>query len=375
MPIDVFARMRPDADLHPQFLTLRDSPGYEPARRCLREVGAEMHDSDGNFVEQFQTRGFDARTFEIFLFAMFRDAGHSIGRDHDRPDFMLTREGVTVAVEAVTANPPPSSDYRPYDPVPRTTRTPEETRHYFQHEVAIRFGSPLHSKMQKRYWELPHVRDMPFVIAVQTFHDKGSLTHSSTSLSQYLFGIGHDWHFDADGELIVEGVPLDRHRYLDKSIPSGLFMQPGSEHLSAVLFSNAGTIAKFNRMGHQLSGQRNLRMLRAGTCYSYAPNAVLPEPFVYEVGDPSQGLEPWREGTVLIQNPRALHPVPTDWIGAGAEEYLEGEVVVPRWRDQFQPYASHTSVYSSKISDADFQKIADGMLAGLSTQFPTWENR
>lgn len=76
-----------------------------------------MADPDGNLVEQFQTRGFDARTFEIYLHALFTEAGHVIDRSHDRPDFMITRDGLTVAVEAVTANPQPSKAYQPYEPV------------------------------------------------------------------------------------------------------------------------------------------------------------------------------------------------------------------------------------------------------------------
>jgi hypothetical protein len=34
-----------------------------------------------------------------------------------------------------------------------------------------------------------------------------------------------------------------------KVIPSGFFDLPGPENVSAVLFSNSGTISKFNRMG------------------------------------------------------------------------------------------------------------------------------
>ena len=44
----------------------------------LREVYSEFPDLDGNFVEQFQTSGFDPRTFELFLSAMFKDLGHHI---------------------------------------------------------------------------------------------------------------------------------------------------------------------------------------------------------------------------------------------------------------------------------------------------------
>ena len=72
MPVDVFANLgKSSNELHPQFVHLRELEAYGPARGVLREVEASFEDPDGNFVEQFQTTGFDARTFELFLFSMF----------------------------------------------------------------------------------------------------------------------------------------------------------------------------------------------------------------------------------------------------------------------------------------------------------------
>lgn len=48
--------------------------------------------SDGNFAEQFQTTGFDSRTFELYLFALFREQGWTVDRSASRPDFRLTKE-------------------------------------------------------------------------------------------------------------------------------------------------------------------------------------------------------------------------------------------------------------------------------------------
>jgi hypothetical protein len=46
-----------------------------------------MKTVDGNFVEQFQTRGFDARIWELYLFAAFREMNYGIERVHAVPDF------------------------------------------------------------------------------------------------------------------------------------------------------------------------------------------------------------------------------------------------------------------------------------------------
>lgn len=70
-------------------------------------------------------------------------------------------------------------------------------------------------------------------------------------------------------------------------------------------------------MGQEGAFRSNaVRMIRYGTCYRHDPNAALPAPFVYEVGD-GEWQETWREGTTLIHNPAALHPVPAGLLGAG----------------------------------------------------------
>lgn len=352
MAIDLFARLRPDADLHPQFLKTRDDPKMAPARGALRDVAATMEDPDGNLVEQFQTHGFDARTFEIYLHALFTEAGHTIDRSHDRPDFLISRDGITAAVEAVTANPPPRPDYQPYEVMPKATpKTMEEAVAFLKNETAIRFGSPLYSKLKKKYWELPHVAGKPLIIAIETFHG-GSLTLSSTSLSQYLLGVDHRSSFDEKGNLLVEADPIHEH-VGSKTIPSNFFAQPGAENISAVLFSNAGTIPKFARIGQQGAHRSDaVRMVRYGQCLDHDPNAVRPESFAFEIGDPEVPLEPWRDGSVLIHNPGALIPLPPEWLGASAEENLSAQgTIVTTWRDPFQPFASMTMMFDGKVAE------------------------
>ena len=376
MGIDLFATCRPDNDLHPQFLKTRDDPKFAPARSVLRDVAATMTDPDGNFAEQFQTHGFNARTFEIYLQALFTEAGHAIDRTHDRPDFLISRDGVTAAIEAVTANPPPAKNYQPYVPVQRKPpKGPEEVMRYLKHEVAIKLGSPLYSKLKKRYWELPHVAGLPLVLAIETFHGDGSLTLSSTSLSQYLMGLDHRFRFDGEGNLVVEADTIAEH-VGSKTIPSNFFAQPDAEHVSAVLFCNTGTIPKFARIGHQGAYRSDaVRMVRYGTCLDLDPNATCPQPFAFEVGDPDVPPEPWRDGSVLIHNPGARLPLPPEWLGAGAEEDLgPNGTVVTTWRDPFQPFASHTAMFAAEIGDDDMwtaidfemMKLAMGQALGKS---------
>ena len=367
---DLFEAVRPDADLHPSFRNMRDSPIWTPARAVLRDLFNDFFDPDGNFVEQFQTTGFDARTFEIYLFALFKEAGFSLDRSKPRPDFILEKEGVQIAVEAVTANRPASTGINSYVLQPKE-RTPDELRTYLKNEVPIRLGSPLFSKLQKKYWELEHVRGRPFVLAIEAFHDEGSLAISSTPLAEYLYGLNHHWYHDSAGELIITTSQNDAHRLGAKEIPSGFFKQPDTEYISAVLFSNSGTAPKFNRMGQE-GAQRSdaVRMIRYGTCYRHDPNSEKPAGFVYEVGNGEMN-EKWDEGTVLIHNPFARHPVRSGFMRVAAEQTLQGGVDMTTFFDEgFFPYSSLTQQYPGHTPTALLQNVADEIAAKLLELFP-----
>lgn len=370
MGIDLFASQATKNKLHPQFITLRDSPLCEPARQMLREIQQRFEDPDGNFVEQFQTSGFDARTFELFLFAMLEENGHAVDRTYERPDFLITKDGISASVEAVTANPKPSKEHQPYHALP-SARDQAELENYVRNDLAIRMGSPLFTKLRKRYWELPHVAGKPLVLAIQCFHEPGALTFTSTTLTHLLFGYRQSWYHDADGNLIISEVPIDEHRSGVKAIPSGFFAQPEAENISAVLFVNSGTIPKFGRMGLEAGlGQGTVRMIRHGTCYRHDPNATLPEPFLYEVGDPEHGRETWREGTVLIHNPNAAHPLPAEWLGAGAEEDMVEGKTITTFAESFLPYWSLTMNFPGFAPTWMIQQEADRFAHELLKQFP-----
>lgn len=130
------------------------------------------------------------------------------------------------------------------------------------------------------------------------------MTWSRTALMEYLYG------FRAS---IVDGKPkitrIETHEWKGKSIPSAFFNQPDSEHVSAILFSNAATITKFNRMGKLAGmGGEDIKILRDGTRFNPDPEAFAGIPFHEDVDSPEY-TESWSESLVIYHNPNALHPV------------------------------------------------------------------
>ncbi len=258
--VDFFTPVRPVDRLNPTFSKLLNSEAFSPAQGIIAAMMHYFQDPDGNFVEQFQTTGFDARIWELYVFAVLTELRYSIDRTHPAPDFLCSGLLGRFFIEAATVNPTVVNGRnvetgRPDDPV--------EDERYMKHYMPIKFGSALTSKLNRRYWELPHINGQPIVLAVQDFHYPASMTWSESALITYLYGQDFKSHHNEAGKLIITAERITEHVWGEKRIPSGFFYLPDAEHISAVMSNRQGTISKFNRMGLKAGfGSKRVRMLR-----------------------------------------------------------------------------------------------------------------
>lgn len=343
------------------FMALRSSPASAAARWMMDDIYESFVDADGNFLEQLQTTGFNARVFEFYLYAYFLRTRLLVPRAEAVPDFLVRSGELTVAVEATTVNPSTSGVLATLG---RTIGdlNASELMAYRRHELAIHYGSPLASKLRRRYWELPDCLGRPLVFAIQAFHDEDSLGMAEGALASYLYGVESEWSRGADGSLTVEFNRIHSHQVGEKEIPSAFFDQPDAEHISAVLFSNSGTVAKFSRMGFQSgAGTESLFMRRRGYSLNLSPEASDPSFFNYSLDDPPL-VEPWGQGLVVIHNPRCLHPIPPALFPDAAQMYLDDDRVRTETRS-WHPFTSHTL-----ILEAGEAKMLSRQLAGGAQQ-------
>lgn len=275
-------------------------------------------DADGNFVEQFQTTGFDSRVWELYLSQYFASAGFDVER-LERPDFLVEREELEIAVEATTSNPTQAQAVEP------DFETEDGLRWLIEQSLPVKYGSALYSKLRARYWEEERVQGKPLMLAIQSFAFEGSLSFSSSSLGLYLYGRRPEWLHDAGGHLHIRLIPVEGFEVNNVQRPANFFGLPDAEHVSAVLFSNSGTISKFSRMGYQEGIATNgIAMFRVGSRYVHDPNAAEPAPFRYEVGS---RIETWGEGLEVFHNPNALHPLEDGVFPDAADHRFENEQV------------------------------------------------
>ena len=295
--------------LHPYFAVLINEPRFEAARNLINEIAYSYVDVDGNYIKEFQTLGFDARIWELYLYVYLYDSGALIIRDKVAPDYHISIFGNECFIEAVTVNPSQSKE-RP-DPAPPKTNA--EIATLMNDYMPIKYGSTLYSKLQKKYWEKPHVAGKPFVLAIHDYHMPGSMTWSRTGLCDYLYGIRNRVQKSDHGTLELVTEKIENHSWEGKIIPSNFFAQIGAENVSAVLFSNAATITKFNRMGKLGGlGSKNVRMIRQCFLYNPDPTALVPIPITMDVDSPDYE-ESWSESLTMYHNPNAKHPVNPDW--------------------------------------------------------------
>ena len=352
---DPFTPIVPSSRMNPLFQLARTLDRFAPARGMIRDVFSTYFDRDGNFLEQFQTTGFDSRIWELYLHAYLVDSGFNFSPSVS-PDFVVSKAGTTIGIEAVTANPTQGLDPRQGGQLYSSTRlisSPTDALitelggafEYKQRDfVPIKLGSALYSKLKKRYWESDSMgSSVPLVFAIETFHDAASLYYSSAALGTYLYGFRHEHLWRTDGRLLVVPRKVNTHTFGGKTIPSGFFFLPEAENISAVLFSNSGTINKFGRMGQQGAHfDPEIVMLRIGTYYDPDADAAVPQPFRYQVGDPRFD-EWWGQGLEMFHNPAALHLVESDYFPGIAHHRLLDNGMVQTDGPSFQPVASATS--------------------------------
>lgn len=336
--VDLFTPVLAEERLHPFFVGLASNPAFLPAKEMIRAMMPAFIDIDGNFVEQFQTVGFDARLWELYLNSYLREEELFIDRPRPSPDFLVTKFGQSVAIEAVIVGRRTGSPARYFKSSDDPVRMPLPND--YTHEMPIRFGSPLFTKLRKEYWNLPHVTGKPLVFAIADFHDDQSMLWSSAALIRYLYGMDHAFHYNDAGELIIVPSAITTHQG-SKTIPSGFFRQPNSEYVSAVLFSASGTISKFNRLGRQAGfADPDVTLIRIGTCHDHDPRASMPKMFRYVVDETCK--ETWAEGMSMFHNPRALHPVPQELFPSIAHHRLRDDGQIVSRIPEFHPYGSIT---------------------------------
>mgnify|MGYP001556946994 CR=1 FL=1 len=302
---------------------------HHVAAWLLNQVYLAMPKPDPNWVRDCQTQNFHTRLWEALLVACFREQGLSVSQDVPSPDFHIAnRSGDEAWVEAVTANSVEPHDHYNAEP----SSPPKDFSNVLLGETAARFAKTIRSKLQRRYHELPHVAGKVFAIAIADFHAPGSMIWSRPSLPSYLYGL--DIHVDEkNGMRSATQHTTDRLK-TEQPIPAGLFRSTEHEELSAIIFSNACSIGKFNRVAVSAGAVTpGLRYVRIGKLFDRNPGVLDGIPFCLDVVSDGyrrlwpQRYEPWSAELEVFHNPFTRHPWPNSLLREATHwRLIDGEV-------------------------------------------------
>lgn len=336
-PNEILEPVVEEDKLHPYFKVLINEPRFEAARNLIKEVVYSYVDPDGHYIKEFQTQGFDARIWELFLYVYLYDVGFEFIHEHAAPDYHISFYGNECCIEAVTVN----AGQNPERPDAKQPETREEILALTDDYLPIKFGSSLYSKLQKRYWEKEHVIGKPLIIAIHDLHMPGSMGWSRTALSEYLYGRRIRLVEDGGKKKVVNET-IEKHSWEGKEIPSHFFNLPDNENISAVLFTNAATITKFNRMGKLAGlGGKDVHLIRTGHLFDPDPDALEPIQFSHDVDSPEYE-ETWSDSLMMFHNPKALNPVNPEWFGTISHTWVDEET--GEFRGCHQPYDVLSSI-------------------------------
>lgn len=123
-----------------------------------------------------------------------------------------------------------------------------------------------------------------------------------------------------DGAPVAVGIPVDR-LLGEQDIPAGLFRNSLNSGISAIIFSNACTIAKFSRVIATMTREEGgYARTRSGQFFDRTPGALRAVPFSLNVNSDEyrnlwpQQYEPWSAELEIFHNPLAERPMPREML-------------------------------------------------------------
>lgn len=348
-PINFFTPVVAAERFHQVFKTLIAENRYSPALGIMNSMMHYYEDKDGNFVEQFQTTGFDARLWELYLFAAFTEQHYTFNSKYQAPDFLCSGPFGTFFAEAVTVNPTIENGVNKESGPPENE---DELKRYLENYIPIKYGSALFSKLKKKYWELPHIKGRPIVLSIQDFHYPGSMIWSEGQLAPYLYGLRHEAEYDESGNLHIKATKIKEHQWgIKNPIPSGFFNLPDAEHISAIITNSQATLSKFNRIGIKAGfGDSSITGVRTVSCFNPDPKASTSIVFMTDIHD-EKYEESWSEGMNVYHNPRALVPLPDHFLPAAVHHRLKGDQI-SSYGPIYRPLSSITE-YGVTVADKE----------------------
>lgn len=309
-----------------KFLRQLVSPRTRP-KVAHWEAALGFKDRDDKFVKEFQTT-FNSSFWEIYLFACLKEMKFCVDFSHTSPDFIASKGGDCICIEAAIANNPDGQLAEWEGDVESRVAESIDRRSIVERTIP-RLTNTLvskHRKFIKQYSALPHVRGRAFVVAIAPFDQPMSYYQTDQAIRNVLYQYDLPIYQDIPEEnrRIIFG-----HEYLEyilkpsgSKIELGFFLDDRMKEISAIIFSNLATWGKVRA----LSDDPNPNILFESQRYNDAGLKAH-----HRLQKKADYRETLLDGLHILMNPHAEVPIPStmlNWPGV-AYHWLDPSDGIP----------------------------------------------
>lgn len=296
--MDLFTPQIHSSRQHPVFRMMLEDQ-YAAERDVLNSWAVGFSDRDGKFVQEFQMT-FESGLWELYLNAALGSWGLQPDMSISSPDFVINSP-TPLCIEATIAAPAQGGKL----PIGYGIADIPDDFTEFNVEASLRICNSFDSKVKRYrnyYSALGHVVDRPFVIAIAAFDRPLAHFAASRPIFAAIYGLYHD---EAATPIEASRVVSYNVDVAPKSptvnIPLGLFCNDRFADVSAVIYSSLVTWGKVRALADNPTAKTIY------TTFHPKEGGLLPE---IRRTMKSEYTEPLLDGTYVLHNPFARHPVP-----------------------------------------------------------------
>lgn len=297
--MELFKLLVQEEKLHPAFKLLLDSHNDEE-RKLLQSWSDGMPDRDGKFVKEFQTT-FESSLWELYIYALLKEFNYTVEFTYRSPDFSVVEPSKFI-IEATVTRPEAGGK----EPFGWSIQDIPSDFTSFNNDASLRLCNSIKQKLEKfraSYVHLPHVKDLPFVLAIGAYDRPGSHLAAARPAIAALYGVYHDEQQAIDHGL--DFVPAyevtDATKKNGANVALGIFNDSNCSEISAVIYSCLATWGKIRALA---------KNPRYDFCFtSFHPSADSIKPTVFETPG-AMYPEQLVDGLYVFRNPHAKIPLP-----------------------------------------------------------------
>ncbi|MAA87585.1 MAG: glycosaminoglycan attachment site [Haliea sp.] len=261
-----------------------------------------MPDRDGKFVKELQIT-FESSLWELYVHAVLKELNYETDFRHSSPDFSVVAP-FRFTIEATVTRP----EFDGKSPVGWSIQDIPTDFTAFNNDATLRLCNSIKQKLEKfrsSYSCMPHVSNLPFVLAIGAYDRPGSHLAASRPIIAALYGVYHDEQAAINGALSsVPAYEVDgATKKNGTNVQLGLFNDAGCSEISAVVYSCLATWGKVRALAK--NPRYNLRFT------SFHPNAESIYPKVFETAGATYP-EQLCDGLYVFRNPYAKNPLPVE---------------------------------------------------------------